>query len=128
METKEEKKNITDNLANQRTFLAWVRTSISLMGFGFVIVKFAVFIKQVSIMLADRAPVVPKVYSGEIGLGMVIFGAIVALTGYVNFKKMQKEIQGDKYHRNNHQNLFITLFVLLVSLLLMIFLLPNIGL
>ncbi len=35
---------ITDHLANKRTFLAWVRTGIALMGFGFVISKFEIFI------------------------------------------------------------------------------------
>jgi putative membrane protein len=43
-----------DYLANERTFLAWVRTSIALMGFGFVIVKFALFIRQISYVLGEK--------------------------------------------------------------------------
>ncbi|QEM08229.1 DUF202 domain-containing protein [Mucilaginibacter rubeus] len=35
--------NASDHLANERTFLAWIRTSIALMGFGFVVVKFSLF-------------------------------------------------------------------------------------
>lgn len=31
--------NVRDHLANERTFLAWVRTSISLLGFGVLIAK-----------------------------------------------------------------------------------------
>ena len=32
-------------LAAERTFLAWIRTSVSLMGFGFVIARFALFLR-----------------------------------------------------------------------------------
>ena len=36
------------HMANERTFLAWMRTSIGIMAFGFVVVKFALFMKQMS--------------------------------------------------------------------------------
>jgi Domain of unknown function (DUF202) len=39
------------HMANERTFLAWIRTSIGIMAFGFVVEKFALFIKQMSIVL-----------------------------------------------------------------------------
>ncbi len=34
------------HMANERTFLAWVRTSIAIMAFGFVVEKFSLFVKQ----------------------------------------------------------------------------------
>ncbi|WP_345229811.1 DUF202 domain-containing protein [Olivibacter ginsenosidimutans] len=37
-----------DHLANERTFLAWIRTSLTFMGLGFVVVKFSLFIKQLT--------------------------------------------------------------------------------
>ena len=71
--------NPSDHLANERTFLAWIRTSIALMGFGFVIVKFALFIREVSIALGDKISTPPKGYSAIIGVVMVAFGAIPPL-------------------------------------------------
>ena len=44
----------TDHLANERTFLAWMRTSIGIMAFGFVVVKFSLFIKQISLILGKK--------------------------------------------------------------------------
>lgn len=44
-------KNTSDHLANERTFLAWLRTSIGIMAFGFVVVKFSLFVKQISLLL-----------------------------------------------------------------------------
>jgi len=34
---------LRDYLAEERTFLAWIRTGISLMGFGFVVARFGIF-------------------------------------------------------------------------------------
>ena len=39
---KEHKPN--DHLANERTYLAWVRTGVGIMAFGFVVVKFSLFL------------------------------------------------------------------------------------
>ena len=48
---KDLKQNASDHLANERTLLAWVRTCIGIMAFGFVVVKFSLFIKQISLVL-----------------------------------------------------------------------------
>ena len=45
----------TDHLANERTFLAWIRTSIAIMAFGFVVVKFALFVKQITLIMGGTA-------------------------------------------------------------------------
>jgi putative membrane protein len=36
--------NFTEHSANERTFLAWIRTAIAVIGFGFVLEKFNLFI------------------------------------------------------------------------------------
>src|ERR1700741_3489968 len=41
-------------LANERTFLAWVRTSIAIMGLGFVIAKFSIWMKEISSQFAQQ--------------------------------------------------------------------------
>ena len=38
--------HVTDHLANERTFLAWIRTSIALISLGFVVAKFSVWLRQ----------------------------------------------------------------------------------
>lgn len=117
--------SIRDHLANERTFLAWIRTSIALMGFGFVIVKFAVFVREMIIVLGDKAPVMPKTYSAQIGVGMVVFGAITALLGYVSFKNTERKIQTQGYSATNSLQLWVTVIIILVSAVLVYFLLPN---
>lgn len=57
-----------DHLANERTYLAWVRTSIGIMAFGFVVVKFSIFVKQISLLLGNEAVIQPEESSSIMGL------------------------------------------------------------
>ena len=65
-------------LAAERTFLAWVRTSIALMGFGFVIARFALWTREFG--LSDRATSpVKSSLSTWLGFGMVCVGVFVSV-------------------------------------------------
>ena len=66
--------NPTDHLANERTFLAWIRTSIAIMAFGFVVVKFALFVKQITRILGEGHNDITlpnRGYSALIGIALV---------------------------------------------------------
>ena len=91
------KVSATDHLANERTFLAWIRTSIALMGFGFVIVKFAVFIRQISYMVGEKNVPASKGYSAEIGVIMVILGAVITALAYLRYRNIENQLNNDSY-------------------------------
>jgi putative membrane protein len=40
---------LSDHLAAERTLLAWIRTGLALMGFGFVVARFGLFLQQLQI-------------------------------------------------------------------------------
>jgi putative membrane protein len=42
-------RNVNDYLAAERTFLAWIRTGLALMGFGFVVARFGLFLQEIRI-------------------------------------------------------------------------------
>src|SRR5215467_4560553 len=88
----------TDHLANERTFLAWMRTSIGIMAFGFVVVKFSLFIRQVSGLVGTTVTLPPQHgYSAVIGITLVALGAVVLLLSYFKFKKTEKEIDHESF-------------------------------
>ncbi len=62
------KQNAREHLANERTLLAWIRTSIGIMAFGFVVVKFSLFIKQISLLLGKNSTIPQHGYSSLIGI------------------------------------------------------------
>ena len=47
-------KRYSDHAANERTFLAWVRTAIAVMAFGFLIERFDLFLRYVGPQVAQR--------------------------------------------------------------------------
>ena len=65
-------KNFSDHSANERTFLAWVRTSIAVMAFGFLVEKFDLFLQMAAPSLAGRALSVPGQRFGDVaGLALI---------------------------------------------------------
>ncbi len=60
-------------LAAERTFLAWVRTSIALMGFGFLIARFALLIREYDLAASKTIHARPHI-STWLGFGMVCVG------------------------------------------------------
>ena len=47
-------KNFGDHAANERTFLAWVRTAIAVMAFGYLVEKFDLFLELAAPNLSRR--------------------------------------------------------------------------
>ena len=70
-------------LASERTFLAWIRTSISLMGFGFVIARFALWTREFSHSGKVTTLSVDPGVSTWLGVGMVCVGVGVSVLAAV---------------------------------------------
>ena len=73
-------------LAAERTFLAWVRTSISLMGFGFVIARFALWTREFGSSGKSTAIAVSPGVSTWLGFGMVCVGVFVSVLAAVRHR------------------------------------------
>lgn len=68
-------------LAAERTFLAWVRTSIALMGFGFLIARFSFWLREYAEVQGVAAPSLShRPISPWLGFGMVVVGVLVCVT------------------------------------------------
>jgi putative membrane protein len=114
-----------DHLANERTFLAWIRTSIALMGFGFVIVKFAIFIRQITIALGEKGLASGKGYSANIGVIMVALGAILATLAYLRYRSIEKQLNNNIYFTSNWMITLVTVSLIIASILLVLYLVSN---
>lgn len=115
----------SDHLANERTFLAWIRTSIALMGFGFVVVKFSLFVRQLSLAVTGHAVTPTKGFSGVIGMCLVAIGALTALIGYLRYKRIERQLLERAFYPSSRLLLILTAAIISGSLLLLYYLLPN---
>ena len=118
------KPTAADHLANERTFLAWIRTSIAVMGFGFVVVKFSLFIKQISFALGEKAIVSERAYSPVIGVILVIMGSVMTLLAFFRYRYIERKLQSGGPFPSILLSLVVTIAVVIFSIILVFYLLP----
>ena len=65
----------SDHAANERTFLAWVRTAIAVMAFGFLIEKFNIFLAYMTSASQSHAvPLRGQWFANDAGLAFILLG------------------------------------------------------
>jgi uncharacterized membrane protein YidH (DUF202 family) len=77
-------------LANDRTFLASLRTGIALFGLGFVVAKVALIVERGTGGVSDQA-----LYSG-VGVLLVLSGAALVVFGCLQHANLAKVLSGDE--------------------------------
>lgn len=115
-----------DHLANERTFLAWVRTSIGIMAFGFVVVKFSLFVKQFSLMLGKAHEVKSHGLSAVAGITLVAVGAATVIFSWFRYRNIEKQLNEGTYGHSSGLLMTLTGFIFLVSILLIVYLVESI--
>lgn len=126
MEEIKKQGNASDHLANERTFLAWIRTSVGIMAFGFVVVKFSLFVKQISLILGKENVIPSKGYSGIVGIVLVAVGTITAVLSYMRYKSSAKQLDEEGYKHSSLLITILTAFIFLVSIFLIVYLINSI--
>ena len=87
-----------EHQANERTFLAWLRTSISLIGFGFAIARFGLFLQQFN--QTQNAATVPVLNSRIIGISLVGFGIFSIILAAWRYNQAFTQIENGRYKPN----------------------------
>ena len=68
-------------LAAERTLLAWIRTGVALMGFGFVVARFGWFLREMAALDRGGAAPAPAQWSisHDVGIALVVLAVVVNL-------------------------------------------------
>jgi putative membrane protein len=110
-------KNFSDHAANERTFLSWVRTSIAVIAFGFLVERFDLFLT-----LAAPAAMRARIASAQSGFGrvagivLVVLGMVMILVAAFRFMRTAKEIDDEEVYPGTGSRVDLALAVLLVLL------------
>lgn len=115
-----------DYLANERTFLAWIRTSIAIMGFGFVVVKFSLFINQISLLLHGKEHPAPPAHSPIIGVFLVVVGAAVVILSFIQYKRTERKLANHTFRPSTRLASTVMLLLLAICVLLIVYLIISI--
>ena len=108
------KSHTSEHLANERTYLAYLRTSIALISFGVTINRFSLFLVQ-SKILPPATHVRNLLDVGQLGLGMVMFGICLLVFAAFHYNRISAAIEREDYRPKSIVVWIITAAVLLTG-------------
>ncbi|MFZ7942723.1 MULTISPECIES: YidH family protein [Bacillaceae] len=101
------------HLANERTYLAWIRTAISIIGVGFLTTSLHFTIKLSSNAAINTLAIFLGIFACLVGFTTAIFSTI-------HYTRKRREIQNGFFTPSNYSIIFVSiLFSLLVFLIFM---------
>jgi putative membrane protein len=106
----------SDHAANERTFLAWVRTAVAIMAFGFVVERFDIFIHMARSTLLHTGLVRGSTLGETAGLGLMAFGLAIIAVAAVRFLRTTRQIDDDAQHQGPGSRFDLALALMLFLL------------
>jgi len=90
-----------EHQANERTFLAWLRTSIALIGFGLTISRFGLFLQELQTQVTDPNSLTHSFISSQnIGISLVIMGIVIIILAVWRYNRVFEQIEQGNYQPN----------------------------
>ena len=114
--------NTNEHLANERTFLAWIRTGIATISLGFVIARFSFWLREIAISTGQTANIPPTGLSLPIGLGMIAFGALMTFLAWLRYRDIHIAIEQETVHPRPTLIVMTTAVVILLAVVLIVYL------
>src|SRR6266849_10599304 len=112
-------KKVTDHLANQRTFLAWIRTGLATITFGFVVERFGLLLGELG--LKGNTSVIPYHLSSFFGVCLTVLGVIMMIVALLGFLHNRRTIDAARIVPSASFPIILTILASLVGVMLAIY-------
>lgn len=93
-------RHISDHLANERTFLAWIRTSIAVMALGVAINRFSLFLVEMHQVVPEVRQITNR-HVEKLGIGLVILGIAMLCGAIGHYLHVGRMIESGNYRPAN---------------------------
>jgi putative membrane protein len=119
------------HLANERTFLSWLRTSIALIGLGFIVARFGLFLREFGLVVKNTninnnpAAVVSlfgHYQSSLIGISIIILGIALILLALRNYLTTRSYIEKGFYIPSNFNIFAASVSLVVLGILIIVYL------
>ena len=118
-----DEKRATEYLANERTFLAWIRTSIAIISLGFVVAKFSLWLNQLAAQLQPQMQAPHLGASMPIGVAMMALGGLLAILAAWRYHKVNRAIEIGSVRADRRLVIVVTVMVTLLCGALIVYML-----
>lgn len=112
-----------EHLAVERTFLAWVRTSLAIISLGFVVAKFSLWLRELAGRMDPQAPIHGMGMSLPMGIGMMAFGGILTVLAAWHCHAVHRAIERGEARGNLKLVVTVTAGVALLAVLMIVYML-----
>ena len=118
-------KKVSDHLANERTFLAWVRTGLATIAFGFVVERLPnpsqLAGVKTQIVVASSVP-----FAALVGISLTLLGLVMMVLALLNFLHIRANIDREAFHPPVYFVVLLTILASLIGLLLAVYLILTV--
>ncbi len=116
---------VSDYLANERTFLAWIRTSIAVMSLGFVVAKFSVWLRELGTRIQPQAPLRTTGTSLPLGVGMMALGSVLAIAALMHYRAVNRAIARGEAGSDDRLIIGVSILVALLGAAMIFYMLST---
>jgi putative membrane protein len=121
-----EDKKATEYLANERTFLAWIRTSIAVISLGFVVAKFGVWLRELSVRIDPQIRIQSSDVSLPMGVAMTALGAVLAVLAAWRYHVVNQAIERGDVRADRGPIVIVTVAVVLLVVMMIAYMLLTV--
>ena len=108
-------KKATEYLANERTFLAWIRTCVAVISLGFVVARFGVWLRELATQINPKVETERTSFSLFVGVAMMALGGALTLMAAWRYRAINRAIDRGEFQADRGLVTVVTISVALLG-------------